>query len=110
MWTNSSPTSNFSPQTLSFDLSSYDHIVIEYRYTTSTDYRKTIACYPNGAIYNLDFSYTNKDTVPYIAGRTVKITVDGVQFYDGLIQPCNQTARTVNNADVIPVKIIGYKC
>lgn len=102
LWTNSSPTTAFNPQTLSLDLSKYDGIVIYQKNLTTVT--------PN--LDNTSQNYIPKDGITrYIASpyagndlrRQVTVTNTGITFGNGI-----NGASTTQNTVTIPLEIYGY--
>lgn len=101
LWTNSSPTSNFSGKTVSLDLSTYDGVIVEYSTTvreTVGNFISRVKCAKNQSLACGGGFITNIG----IARNIVKVTDDGVQFGDAY-------AASVDNQYLIPINIYGYK-
>ena len=101
LWTNPSPTSNFSAQTVSLDLSAYDAVMIVFlANTTDLDRQASMIVLKNGyqhILFMMYLSGTNFRTRYATASDT------GVTFSNGYN---NATAGAGNN---IPYKIYGIK-
>lgn len=101
LWTNPNPSSNFSAQTVSLDLTNYDLIVIESS-TTTTSSRLFMTLCRNGTAAQLQRIGTN-----YLYIRSLDITNAGVSFETGQrIQALSGTWAS-NSGYIIPQKIYG---
>lgn len=101
LWTNPSPTSSFSAQTVPLDLSSYDAIGIIPLFSTSVQYPAFMQTYINTAstvVLNTYASDSNRQ-----GGRTVVISSTGLQFSAGTYN------GSASNSNCIPYKIYGIK-
>lgn len=106
LWTNSSPGTNFSSQTLSLNLSDYQQILVYFRMSTA-------AAYNYSPIFMIRKGY-DQDTRcilmigsgPSIGVRTCKW--DNTHVYFGPGQLITGTA-TNNDMYMIPIKIYGIK-
>lgn len=100
LWTNSSPTSNFNPQTISLNLTGYRFIFVDCIYQVSTPNQKTGVMLPNingCGICVLAGVATN------VRGRVIKITSSGVEFEAG------KSGDSTANNEVIPQYIYGIR-
>ena len=104
LWTNPNPTSEFSAQTISLDLSKYDAIKIDYNaygikseetYVGKSCRLSSVS--PGGSSYYITARY-----------RDCKVMTDGIKFDDGYTSYAVATPDT-NNANCIPYKIYGIK-
>lgn len=100
LWTNSSPTSAFSAQTIPLDLSDYDGILL-YFLATNTDVNRqsSMICLKG---YKSVFSDVVVGATA-IRSRAVTVTDTGAQFTTGY----NNTSS--NTSSAIPYKIFGIK-
>lgn len=106
IWTNSSSSDDFSPQTIAYDLSSYSEFAVRFCVMKSAT--------PDTAD-NFEFLYTCKSVVffatgwagAYARGRSIKITDVGVQFGSGmyLTAYASNGAWSINNANFVPISI-----
>lgn len=109
LWTNASPTSDFSAQTVSLDLSGYSMLLIKTKpYTT----------------YTGDLTINNilrvGDTVPLIGdslcvgtaerrARKATSSVSGVTFGSGEFYTGYQSSATIQNVQCTPLYIYGIR-
>lgn len=104
LWTNSDPTSSFSPQTISLDLSEYDRIeVVSYVNRSSTLAFSTIL--HKGIRGTLSGVYAARIV---IRNLTDGYTNSGISFGSGT-NINTYGNETTDNAYVIPYKIYGIK-
>lgn len=103
LWTNSSPTSSFSAQTIPLDLTGYSAIVIECALTTNAAQPVTCPIFPinitrDGRIccYNNSFLY-----------RDITISGSGVTFASGKQVSTYMATPDDANAAIIPLRILG---
>lgn len=114
LWTNSNPSSSFSAQTISLDLSQYDYIEIIY-YTEveagSWQYEMTTGKLPiiNGQNVLLGgyVMITTADQAPQFFGRQAIIRTTGIEFATG--KNYNGSSFGDRNASGVPLYIKGYK-
>lgn len=84
LWVNTSPTSNFSAQTVALELSTYRAIAIVATATTSDANGGTAFGVVNdGITYNI-FLHNNNANVEYTYVRSFKIGTSGITFGNGL--------------------------
>ena len=103
LWTNASPTTAFTPQTVSLDLSDYRLIGIEFNYYKGTvDFVVTCFMQKHGFKEMCIGSALGK---PAYRGATV--TNSGVTFTEG--NTGNGSTYSTNNDVQIPYKIYGVK-
>lgn len=100
LWENASPTSSFSPQTISMDLSGYDMAAIETYY--STEYNFLLSAF--GRI-------EGKDILTIMAsGRENKVGTRGVTVSEtGFVFSYARYGGAENNTYCVPVRIYGIK-
>ena len=114
VWTNSAPTSNFTAQTVSLDLSGYAFIRIQARCTASAT-RSNYFDIPIGGsphtsghyleMFNTTATSTSTGSL-YGTRRKVTATTTGVTFSTGYYKPTNNTnAPTSDASRIIPVRI-----
>ena len=101
LWTNSDPTSNFSAQTVSIDLSSYSHAIIVGSLTTSSTSAKVSTFGKIGDKFAL--CGIAAATSGNRFARNADVTSSGVDFTTGYQ---NTTAGT---GYMIPQEIYGVK-
>ena len=99
LWTNDSPTSPFPRKTISLDLTDYDGVIVEYapNITETTKIISRVKC----AKSSNNIGSGNITTLG-IARFIHTVDDNGVVFGD-----CY--ASTVDNNNLIPIKIYGYK-
>ena len=106
LWTNPNPTSSFSAQTISLDLSKYDAVEVVFKRYTSQAIYSTQTLLEKGIKFAL--GTTTDETFRY---RTCSFSNSGVTFDTPQYMPSygswNPTA-TNNNCE-IPYKIYGIK-
>ena len=97
LWTNPAPTSNFSAQTVSLDLSGYDAVCIITKTTATSDYR-----YWQFGLVGHSISMMNKSsTSATLAGRAAEVTTSGITFSNGY------NNATAGAANCVPWYIYG---
>lgn len=106
LWTNASPTSSFSPQTVSLNLSGYDAVLI---YVANNTSRTCINGWilPKGAPQSKLVSFKT-DYGLYPTSRNATVTATGVTFGDGYDNG-NSTTANLSNTCCIPYSIYGIK-
>ena len=100
LWTNSSPTNEFSPQKISLDLSNYDGVIIEVSNGT-THSNGCLAKIPKDNPLTLGTGVT--ESVNAISRNITAIDNTGITFDAG------KNGGDVANQFMIPVNIWGYK-
>lgn len=107
VWENASPTSSFSAQTVSIDLSGYEFVIIEFSQNTSND----------DYYYGLAASVDSKThiAIGYYGGRMARrfatVTSTGVTFGNGQWAANYNSSFTDASPDsiIVPIKIRGFK-
>lgn len=99
LWENASPTSNFSEQTISLDLSEYQFVAVEYRFNTDGDVRKT-----DFGLVGSTFVMDVISPSGYLGRRTGEISASGIKFASATY---NSNTNVVGY--VIPTRIYGIK-
>lgn len=104
LWTNASPESSFSSQTISLDLSGYSHIMVE----TSDQYYQIIRV---GKAKSIEGSGYITDSVSYtiLHARRVATSSNSVTIGNNYVKWANSTSCTVANNNLVPCKIYGIK-
>lgn len=106
LWTNPSPTSTFAAQTVALDLSDYHAVFILFRRNTSDEnYYSKYYLKTNDSKYQM--LVAQYGTI--ILDRGCKVDDDGLRFNDSYNFATNVANRTVDNNQVIPYKVYGYK-
>ena len=106
LWENASPTSAFAGQTISLDLSDYQHIgVVGALSATSLSKNVFISSVGEAGIINFAYGAGNSGAASYY--RTFNASVSGIQFNDGY--SARTSADTANNSAAIPCIIYGIK-
>lgn len=104
LWTNPSPTSDFASQTVSLDLSEYDHLYVSYLALSS------------GTVY-CDFILKQKNvTIEQLSGvnqalkfRTALWNDSGITFSDCNSRTTLNGAGSTANGSLVPYRVYGIK-
>lgn len=103
LWTNPSPTSSFSAQTLNVPVSDYDEIAIEYSDNTAYQgIRKTVLT-KAGATSTYIFSCAGGNFARGITVTTTSVSFNNGMYYGGY----GGTNASTNNTILIPIAIYG---
>ena len=104
LWTNSSPTTEFTAKTVSLSLSPYAFVFIKIRgATTLAEYSWHIV-----AVGDSNTFITHADY--YIRARSVSVSTSGVTFGSGLYYPrYAENSPSTNDAQCVPVEIRGLR-
>lgn len=106
LWTNSSPSADFAPQTISLDLSEYKMVFIEYSsqivaglFVYSSDlYQKDGVTKQNGRGWHVNVM------------RTITVAESGIAFGEGYyFKTYNSYNGTTANSLLVPLKIYGIR-
>lgn len=99
LWTNPSPTSSFSPQTVGLDLSNYDMLCVVLKHYTDSNTRivQFVPIFDDKAI----MSYNDTSGTRIV--RQAKANSSGVTFENGI------SNGSSNNSVAIPYQIYGIK-
>ena len=111
LWTNASPTSVFTAQTVSLALSGYDAVEIVCRYSRTDDTRTRYVCDVGSSSSMYWFYYTATDG-KYTGVRSrnvVSVSTTGVTFDTCMGKPVNSSTSTTNDGYIIPIEIYGIK-
>jgi len=108
LWTNPSPTTAFSAQTISLDLSKYDGVIIKCAwFITDLQLQYQLFNYvPKDSIAHNIASFLDYSTTNFYRGRFATVTDNGVTFSNAGY-PISTLANT-DNRYVIPTEIYGY--
>lgn len=99
LWENSSPSSEFLPQTISLNLQSYSIVIVMFRLSTSTTYRTNSLSVTFG--YDIQaISRHNAD----IYSRLYTPKASEIVFYNGL-----DNSGSIDNNRMVPFRIYGMK-
>lgn len=101
LWTNSSPISSFSAQTIQMDLSEYKflYVIFTYGYNeTAFNNQRGSAIAPKGELMGVTILYTNKSYTVY---RNFTFNDSGVTF--------GSAVGDNGQVNAIPYKIFGIK-
>ena len=106
LWENASPTSSFSAQTVSLDLSDYTFVIIGFRWSESGDQINWQVCMvgETNKITRVDIS----STTPWIARRSAQVSATGVTF-TAADQGSTSTSPYTANGELIPALIYGIR-
>ena len=106
LWTNPNPTSSFSAQTISLDLSKYDMVEVvarqymsdPYYFSSKTEVGKSgkLFCYGYDDARELD-------------ARKYSVSTTGVSFETGYYTPISASSGSTSAIHNIPYKIYGIK-
>ena len=105
LWTNPNPSSNFTAQTVSLDLTEYDAVEIQCKNLASSDYMIgtlfRIKKGDKGLL--LSNAATNRERDVHSVSNT------GIEFSGGIIYNTYGGAQSTDNSRVIPIRIYGIK-
>ena len=114
LWTNSSPTASFSPQTLTLSLSGYDDVEITFKNYTSANQMVPPIKIPVGmrgmisGVFGGSGSGDAQSGAIYAFERVFIVSSTSIQFYNGY--GCAASgSHAVRNDMGIPIKIFGIK-
>ena len=103
LWTNPSPNTSFSEQTISLNLSSYNGIILSANNSyVGTNYQTYIIC--NIGESSAIFGNAPNGGYESYSCRHFNITETGVHFSN-----CTWGGNTSYNINAIPYKIFGFK-
>lgn len=102
LWTNASPTSAFTPQTLTFDESGFSGYLVEIRYSTSVDTR-WVGFIPIGTTMGVDKGVYGYAGTSYVSRYCGQGTGNSITINEGKIG----TSR--NDVYAVPTRIWGVK-
>jgi hypothetical protein len=112
LWTNSSPTAQFAPQTVNLDLSKYNFVEIFFRSYTGWSYSIMPGLvYPIGekCMVNGNFGSSAEESGSIFGWeRSFETKTTGIVFANAAGCPDNG-AHAVRNDMAIPLKIYGVK-
>ena len=111
LWTNGSPTSSFSAQTISVDLSKYSHVCIGFRgWQNDATVSFIIAEVGQAAVHFEVRNATATNQYAAVFQRTATVSATGIAFSacSGKLDIRTQTVSTYNDG-LIPFKIYGIK-
>lgn len=101
LWQNASVTSQFDPQTITLDLSTYAWLILEWSFSTENDNRYTMLIPTRDTSkheMHINATSNNRD-----GGRLVSVDGNNVVFEAGKYN------TSTNNKNVIPTRIWGLK-
>lgn len=103
LWENPSPSSTFSAQTITLNLSDYDGVIIDvYGYTTQQYVQSRVKYFKNDS-YNNDLGCGYKGDSTSASRQIVMVDDNGVTFGNGY------SGSSIDNSECIPFKIYGYR-
>ena len=107
LWTNPNPTSSFSAQTISLDLSKYDMVEISAFYSVTEDVNKmlTTSIVPANSLGSVSSQQGNGSA---FANRKVTLSSNAITF-TACVQHYGTTSRENINTCCVPYKIYGIK-
>lgn len=108
LWTNPSPTSTFSPQTitLSQNAKQFDALLVETQYSITIS-NKHLDCIGNNGRYNTIVPRTGTNTTYIIAWRDLVVNENTIEISQALTK--NLTTGGVDNGCAVPMNIYGIK-
>lgn len=106
LWTNSSPASSFSSQTISLDLSDYDCVEVHYRNSTGTGNQSESM---QNRICNVGEIIALTGVGSTESQRLATTSTSGVAFENGSYASTYGGEQVYNSTVVIPVRIYGIK-
>lgn len=106
LWTNSAPTSSFSAQTVSVDLSKYSLVLLLMNGDDTT--QKYYIFAPLGETTSYQYQ-SEASTGVWFHFRSITATTSGVTFGDAYDHAYNSWGRSTNNLRAIPYQIYGVR-
>ena len=107
LWTNASPTSSFSAQTVAIDLTDYYFVLVEFYSDTGNTRGVNAILARNGSAQRTGFSGVNQNRLAFLK-RDATVSISGVVFSDGSADYSSIDPVTANTV-MIPYKIYGLK-
>ena len=109
MWTNDDLTTAFLNQTINLDLSNYDKVLINCKYSTgSYEGYYTDTQYSLIDVGASGHIKTEDDSVAYNCARTVDVTTTGITFGKSTCFGYRLSSST-DNTHALPISIYGIK-
>lgn len=109
LWTNPNPSSSFSAQTVSLDLSRYDAVMVVHRYGTSTS-RLNSVIVPVGDTGMCFHAGNFSAATGYVMTRAFGTTTTGIDFNTSYRRALNSTSAASSSGDYCyPIYIFGIK-
>lgn len=102
LWTNASPTSSFSPQTITFTEGGFASYLVEIRYSGSADTR-WVGVIPLGTTVSTSNGVYGYAGASFVARYCGNATENSIQFAEGKV------GSSVNSSYAIPTRIWGVK-
>lgn len=112
LWTNSNPTSDFSAQTISVDLSNYEYILIKFKNTLNDGYTYETIFRTDNNLRQAIAGATSVSPSPQIYIRSFVLSSSQINFIDAYNCYNNGSGTrymTKLNSLIIPIEIYGYK-
>ena len=106
LWTNPNPTSSFSAQTISLDLSKYDMVEIVFKQYAINPFFSTnkTEVGKGGRL----FTYGYEDAKE-LDGRSYTVSTTGISFRTGYSAMISASSGTATDGQCVPYKIYGIK-
>ena len=106
LWTNPNPTSSFSAQTISLDLSKYDQVEIVFKQTAGSTALLTTKSMVGMNGKMLAYGYSDARELD---ARAYEVTTSGIKFNAGYWILVSDSTGTANANYCTPYKIYGIK-
>ena len=110
LWTNASPTSQFTAQKINLTLSNYGAVLAEFKTSTAisaSEYCRI--CFEDNEDWADTLANTNLDEVVEIRTRQYAVSSTGVQFQQGYGKSITNAGTSVRNDYAIPLTIYGIQ-
>ena len=112
LWTNSSPTSSFAPQSIQLSSSNYDYLIWIFKFHRSTNRQKSVMCLKGaGAIADMAWDYGVGGTY-YLAEYYRQVNWTDNTHYsigDDYVRYNGWTNTGTDNNYLIPIAVYGGK-
>ena len=114
LWENSDITANFAPQTITLDLSTYQFVMVGFKYSKATADRGTTAVIVRVGDNLLGVASMIGSLAPSVATDMVRrafdVSASGINFNAGYRKTTTSTSTTAaNNQYLIPMYIYGIR-
>lgn len=112
LWTNPSPQSSFSSQTVAINLSAYAYVIVEVGIDVLAMTSKNVFIVPtDGSNIQMSTIRSVTGTVPYSVSRNTKVEYrsTGIFFETGKTRAFDATSSADNNNVMVPTKIWGVQ-
>lgn len=110
LWTNASPTSQFTAQKINLTLSNYDAVLAEFKTSTATSASEYCRiCFEDNEDWADTLANANLNEVVEIRTRQYAVSSTGVQFQQGYGKSITNAGTSVRNDYAIPLTIYGIQ-